>query len=73
MIIEVTLTTRIILPEGTKPPEDMGRQFTLPDGNWIKPFVTLEKNDDEDMTYDQAVALGLDYDEISFDYREIAE
>lgn len=71
MIMDVKITARITFPEGTQVPEE-GRGFTLPDGNVVKPFVIIEKNDLEDLTYDQAAALGLDLEEIEIEWEQVA-
>jgi hypothetical protein len=46
--IRVTIEAVITLPEGTKVPSS-GRQFTLPSGDWVKPWVILELNDEIDL------------------------
>lgn len=48
MQIRVTIEAVIDLPEGTIVPED-GRAFTLPSGDWVKPWVILELNDEIDL------------------------
>lgn len=49
MQIRVTIEAVITLPEGTTVPSS-GRQFTLPSGDWVKPWVILELNDERDLT-----------------------
>ena len=49
MEIRVTIEAVMTLPEGTIVPEQ-GRAFTLPNGDWVKPWVVLEMNDGRDLT-----------------------
>lgn len=58
MIIRVEIEAYLHLPEGTKVPEQ-GRAFTLPNGDWVKPFVVLELNDGRDLTHTEAEALDI--------------
>lgn len=70
MLIRVTIQAVLELPEGTTVPEN-GRAFTLPDGNWVKPFVVLEYNDLEDLNFEQLAALGCDVTEEDVSWEEI--
>ena len=70
MEIRVTIETIITFPEGTAVPEE-GRGFTLPSGDWVKPFVVLEMNDDRDLTFREVVALGLDVTETNIEWEEL--
>jgi hypothetical protein len=67
--IRVTIEAVITLPEGTIVPEN-GRAFTLPSGDWVKPFVVMEMNDGRDLTWSQALALGVDVDETNIEWFE---
>lgn len=69
MEIKVTIEAYITLPEGTVVPEQ-GRAFTLPSGDWVKPFITLEMNDDRDLTYAQTEALGIEVIETNIEWFE---
>lgn len=69
MQIKVTLEAIITLPEGTKLPED-GRGFTLPSGDWVKPFVVLEMNDGRDLTHAETEELGICVDETNIEWVE---
>lgn len=63
MIVKVTVEATITFPEGTKWPsfgEIGSRAFTLPNGDIIKPWVALELNDLNDLTYTQVEELGID-------------
>jgi hypothetical protein len=68
--IRVTIEAVITLPEGTIVPEN-GRAFTLPSGDWVKPFVVMEMNDGRDLTWSQALALGVDVDETNIEWEEV--
>lgn len=70
MEIRVTIETIITFPEGTIVPEE-DRGFTLPGGDWVKPFVVLELNDDRDLTFREVVALGLDVTETNIEWEEL--
>ena len=70
MIIRVKLEALIELPEGTTIPEE-GRAFTLPNGDWVKPFIVLEKNDVDDLTFEQAQRLGCDVFEDNIEWEEV--
>ena len=69
MLVRVKLEALIELPEGTQMPED-GRAFTLPSGDWVKPFIVLERNDDEDMDFGQLVDAGIDVFEDNIEWEE---
>lgn len=70
MEIRITIETIVTFPEGTIVPEE-GRGFTLPGGDWVKPFVVLEMNDDRDLTFREAIALGLDVTETNIEWEEV--
>lgn len=70
MIVRVKLEALIELPEGTTIPEE-GRAFTLPNGDWVKPWVVLERNDDEDMDFGQLVDAGIDVLEDNIEWEEV--
>lgn len=61
MIVNLTLQVTLTLPDGSAS-MDMsgGRGWVLPDGNFIKPWVTLEYNDERDLTRDELLAMGCD-------------
>jgi len=58
MLVRITLEATISLPEGTRLPEQ-GRAFTLPNGDWVKPFVVLERNDWQDLPHSVTESLGI--------------
>lgn len=70
MIVRVKLEALIELPEGTIIPEE-GRAFTLPNGDWVKPWVVLERNDDGDMDFGQLVDAGIDVFEDNIEWEEV--
>lgn len=70
MFIRLKLEALIELPEGTTIPEE-GRAFTLPNGDWVKPWVVLERNDDEDMDFGQLVDAGIDVFEDNIEWEEV--
>jgi len=59
MLVRITLEATISLPDGTRFPEQ-GRAFTLPNGDWVKPWIVLELNDSEDLKFTQLGELGID-------------
>ena len=70
LTIEVTIKAILTLPEGTQVPEK-GRGFTLPNGDWVKPFVVMEINDDKDLTFAEAEGLGVSVDETEIEWFEV--
>ena len=70
MIVRVKLEALIELPEGTTIPEE-GRAFTLPNGDWVKPFIVLEKNDWDDLSFEQAAAIGCYVFEVNIEWEEV--
>ena len=70
MEIEVTIKAVLTLPEGTVVPED-GRAFTLPSGDWVKPFVVLELNDERNLSFADWNALGVDVTEVEIEWVEV--
>lgn len=70
MEIRITIEAVLTFPEGTIVPEN-GRGFTLPGGDWVKPFIVLEVNDDRDLTFKDALALGCDVSETNIEWEEL--
>jgi hypothetical protein len=68
MDIKVTITATITVPDGSELEEELGRQITLPDGDWIKPFIVLELNDTHDLPWMDANARGCDVVEARCEY-----
>lgn len=69
MQIRLTIEAVLTLPEGTIVPEN-GRAFTLPGGDWVKPWIVLEKNDGNDLTYGEAAKLGCFITETNVEWFE---
>jgi len=69
MEIRITIEAVLTLPEGTQVPEQ-GRAFTLPSGDWVKPFMVLEINDGRDLSFNEAIALGCDVTETNVEWFE---
>lgn len=72
MEIEVTIKAILTFPEGTQVPDD-GRAFTLPNGDWVKPFVVLEMNDGRDLTFEETEALGISVEETEIEWFDVGE
>lgn len=69
MMIKVTIEAVITLPEGTIVPED-GRAFTLPSGDWVKPWLVLEMNDEIDLGQNEMEELDLSIEETNIEWVE---
>ena len=65
MLVKITLEAMLELPDGTLLPHDLSdpRRFTLPGGDWVKPFVVLELNDKSRLSFTETSALGIDIEE----------
>jgi len=72
MQIRVTIEAVITLPEGTAVPEQ-GRAFTLPSGDWVKPWLVLEANDGRDLSFNEAYSMGISIDEANIEWFEEGE
>ena len=61
MVVNMTLEVTLTLPDGSAS-MDMtgGRGWVLPDGDFVKPWATLEWNDSRDLIRDEALELGCD-------------
>lgn len=61
MIVNMTLEVTLTLPDGSAS-MDMtgGRGWVLPNGDCVKPWATLEWNDERDLSRDEALELGCD-------------
>jgi hypothetical protein len=68
MQVLVMIEALITVPDGTSLPENGGRALTLPSGDWVKPFVVFELNDERDLTSIEAFNMGLDIDEEIVDW-----
>ena len=65
MIVNLTLSVTLTLPEGSASIDASdGRAWSLPNGDWIKPWITLELNDKRDLTQEEIAALEIDIEEM---------
>jgi hypothetical protein len=65
MIVNLTLSVTLTLPDGSTSLDDgCGRAWSLPNGDWIKPWITLELNDQRDLTQEEIAALEIDIEEM---------
>jgi hypothetical protein len=69
MEIRITIEAVLTLPEGTQVPEQ-GRAFTLPNGDWVKPWIVLEINDDRDLKFEELELMGIDVNETNVEWFE---
>lgn len=65
--VSITLKALLWLPEGSSK-ADRGRGFYLPNGDWLKPFVVLERNDETDTTAEDLEILGVYLEDCDFEY-----
>ena len=70
MDIRITIEAVLTFPDGTIVPEN-GRGFTLPGGDWVKPFIVMEMNDDRDLTFKDTEALGVSVEETNIEWEEL--
>jgi hypothetical protein len=65
MIVNMTLQVTLTLPDGSASMDGThGRGWVLPNGQCVKPFAVYELNDERDLTYPEAMSLGLDIEDI---------
>jgi hypothetical protein len=65
MIVNLTLSVTLTLPDGSASIDGSdGRAWSLPNGDWIKPWITLELNDERDLTQEEIAALEIDIEEM---------
>ena len=65
MIVNMTLEVRLELPDGSASMDGTGgRGWVLPNGDWVKVFTTLERNDEEDLTMSEVLSLNMDMDDV---------
>lgn len=68
MIVNMTLQVTLELPDGSASMDGTnGRGWVLPDGNWVKPFATLELNDERDLRYPEVMLMGMDVSDVVTD------
>lgn len=65
MIVNMTLEVTLTLPDGSASMDGTGgRGWVLPNGDWVKVFTTLERNDEEDLTMSEVLSLDMDMDDV---------
>lgn len=61
MIVKMTLSVRLEMPDGTASVDGVGgRAWALPNGDIVKPWVVLALNDVRDLTFEETDAMGID-------------
>jgi len=64
MIVNLTLSVTLTLPDGSASLDDgCGRAWSLPNGDWVKPWITMELNDQRELSWAEAQAMGIDIEE----------
>jgi hypothetical protein len=65
MIVNMTLQVTLTLPDGSAS-MDMsgGRGWVLPNGDWVKVFAVLERNDEADLTLFEALDLNCEVHDV---------
>lgn len=69
--ITITITDHVLVPKGTKiniAPTGVQSSFTLPDGTILKPWISYERDEDEDLTTDDLHKLGVFLEMASREY-----
>lgn len=65
MIVNLTLSVTLTLPDGSASLDDgCGRAWSLPNGDWVKPWITMELNDQRELSWAEAQAMGIDIEEM---------
>jgi hypothetical protein len=62
MQVRYTFEVMVWVPDGSELGE--GRAIILPNGEWVKPWVVMELNDDQDLTHSQLIEAGMDCDDL---------
>ena len=61
MIVNLTLSVTLTLPDGTASVDgEGGRAWLLPNGDWVKPWAVLELNDKRDLSFVEVQTMGMD-------------
>lgn len=61
-MLTITITDHVLVPKGTKidiAPTGVQSSFTLPDGTILKPWISYERDEDEDLNTDALHQLGV--------------
>jgi len=73
-LIEIQVTTRLEVPKGATvsiAANGNTNGIKLPCGQVIKPWIAFEKNEEEDLTYEELENLGCSYDAVERDITKI--
>jgi len=61
MIVNLTLSVTLTLPDGTASVDGSGgREWLLPNGDWVKPWAVLELNDKRELSFGEVQTMGMD-------------
>jgi hypothetical protein len=65
--VEITLKAFVVLPEGSTIAE-RGRGLILPNGDCLKPWVVLERNDEGDVSAADLDKMGIYLEDTAYQY-----
>jgi hypothetical protein len=65
MNVQLTMSVNLTLPDGSAPMGGTGgRGWFLPDGGYIKIWAVTELNDEKDLTFGEALEMGIDVEDM---------
>jgi hypothetical protein len=65
MNVQLTMSINLTLPDGSASIDGTGgRGWVLPDGSTIKLWAVTELNDEEDLTFGEALEMGIDVEDM---------
>ena len=65
MNVQLTMSVNLTLPDGSASIDGTGgRGWVLPDGSSIKLWVVTELNDEEDLTFSEALEMGIEVEDM---------
>jgi hypothetical protein len=65
MNVQLTMSVNLTLPDGSASMDGTGgRGWVLPDGSAIKIWAVTELNDEEDLTFGEALEMGIDVEDM---------
>ena len=65
MNVQLTMSVNLTLPDGSASMDGTGgRGWVLPDGSYIKLWAVAELNDAEDLTFGEALEIGIDVEDM---------
>jgi hypothetical protein len=63
--VQLTMSVNLTLPDGSASMDGTGgRGWVLPDGSTIKIWAVTELNDEEDLTFGEALEMGIDVEDM---------